>query len=136
MQKPARMNKKEEDSMLRLIVAIVLIALHPFASAQSVRPPQYVNLNAPGAMELIRTANPAHYEKIQGIVDGLAQQADGAAGQWIRTSFGAKQVSYSGFLLTSYPPQKDIAFTLDSTRYYGRVTLSRDRAEFFQTKSR
>ena len=115
--------------MQRLIIAIALIGLHPFASAQNVRPAQYVDLDAPGAMEQIRAANRVHYEKIQSIVEGLGQQPDGEAAQWIRTSFGAKQVSYSSFLLTSYPPQKDIAFTLDSTRYYGRVALRRGQPE-------
>jgi hypothetical protein len=122
--------------MPRLIIAMVLTALYPFASAQNVRPPQYdVDLNAPGAMEQIRAANPVHYEKIQGIVEGLGQRSGGSAAQWMQTSFGARQVSYPGFLLTSYPPKKDIAFTLDSTRYYGRVTLGERRAEFFPIKS-
>ena len=118
--------------MLRLIIAMVLTTFYPFASAQNVRPPQYVDLNVPGAMEQIRAANPAHYEKIQGIVEGLGP--NGGAAQWIQTSFGARDVSYPGFLLTSYPPKKDIAFTLDSTRYYGRVTFGRP-AEFLPIKS-
>lgn len=121
--------------MLRLILFIVLLGFHHIASAQNLRPAQYVNLNASGAMEQIRAANRAHYEKIQAITEGLGQQPDGEGAQWIRTSFGASHVLYSSFLLTSYPPQKDIAFTLDSTRYYGRVMLRRGRAEFFLIKS-
>jgi len=55
--------------MLRLIFVIVLLGFHHIASAQNLRPAQYVNLNASGAMEQIRAANRAHYEKIQAIME-------------------------------------------------------------------
>ena len=115
--------------MLRLIAAVLLLALHPLTAAQNA-PPRQVYLNAPGAMEKIRATNAAHYEKIQGIVEGLVQQPHEKAAQWMQISFGARKVKYTAFLLTSEPPQADIAFTLDSTRYYGRITLDRGRAEF------
>src|SRR5262245_16280420 len=121
--------------MLRLIIAIVLLALLPIASAQNAQTARYVNLNAPGAMEKVRAANPGHYQKIQGIIEGLTKQSHDQAARWIQTSFGASEVLYTNILLTSEPPQKDIAFTLDSTRYHGRITLRRERAEFFPVKS-
>lgn len=116
--------------MLRSITATLLFALHPFASAEDARPARLVSLNAPGAMERIKAANPAHYEAIQGIVAGLAGNPHATDGRWIQTSFGAKDVSYGMALLTSYPPQKSIAFTLDTTRYQGRVTLDSGRVYF------
>ncbi|HEY1287920.1 MAG TPA: hypothetical protein VGF58_06300 [Burkholderiales bacterium] len=120
--------------MLRSITAILLSALYSFAFAQDARPPRHVNLNAPGAMEGIKATSPAHYDAIQAIVAGLARNPHTADPRWIQTSFHARDVSYGMALLTSYPPKKNIAFTLDETRYEGRMTLESGSASFVPTR--
>ena len=121
--------------MLRSITATLLFAVCPLASAQTAEPARYVDLNAPGVMERIKAVSPAHYEAIQGIVAGLATHPHATDPRWIQTSFGAKDVSYGMALLTSYPPQRNIAFTLDATRYRGRVTLGSGRVYFVPARS-
>lgn len=120
--------------MLRWITATLLFAICPFVSSQTAQPARLVSLNAPGAMERIKAANPAHYEAIQGIVAGLARNPHATDPRWIQTSFGAKDVSYGMALLTSYPPKRDIGFTLDGTRYQGRVTLDSGRVYLVPTR--
>jgi hypothetical protein len=120
--------------MLRSITATLLFVLCPFASAQDAQPARLVSLNAPGAMETIKATRPAHYDAIQGIAAGLARNPHSTDARWIQTSFHAKDVSYGMALLTSYPPKKDIAFTLDETRYQGRVTLGSGRVYFIPTR--
>lgn len=120
--------------MLRSITALLVFALYPFAFAQDARPPRQVNLNAPGVMDRVKAANPAHYEAIQAIVSRLARDPHSANAAWIQTSFHAKDVSYGRALLTSYPPQRNIAFTLDETRYQGRVTLEAGSVYFVPTR--
>ena len=121
--------------MLRSITATLLFAVCAFASGEAPRPARYVDLNAPGVMERIKGASPAHYEAILGIVEGLARHPHATDPRWIQASFGAKDVSYGMALLASYPPQRNIAFTLDATRYQGRVTLGSGRAYFVPARS-
>ena len=120
--------------MVRSITATFLYAVSIFASGQSAQPSRQVNLNAPGAMDRIKASSPAHYEAIQGIVSGLARNPHSTDARWIQTSFHAKDVSYGSALLTSHPPQRNIAFTLDETRYQGRVTLDSGSVHFVPTR--
>ena len=93
--------------MLRWITATLLFAICPFVSSQTAQPARLVSLNAPGAMERIKAANPAHYEAIQGIVAGLARNPHATDPRW---------------------------FTLDGTRYQGRVTLDSGRVYLVPTR--
>ena len=123
--------------MLKIIVATFLLSLTTIAEplyADEPRPSKYVNLNVEGATERLRLSNPAHYEKIGNIVDGLSRQPYDQVAPWLRTNFQARDVSYSAILLTSEPPQRDLSFVLDDTLYNARVTLSRNKARIYPVK--
>ena len=117
------------------LVLALLAACTRFAVAEDIRPTKHVNLNAPGAMEEIRVTSPGHCKKVQAIVRGLDSHADGEIPGWLRTTFNAKEVTYSRILLTTLPPQRDLSFILDDTSYRGRVTLDRRGAQIFPIKS-
>lgn len=122
--------------MQRLLIAIaILLVGSSIASAQTASTPRYVDLNAPGAMDKVRTSNPAHYEKIQSILDGLNKRSPADARRWIQTTYNAKEVAYFSHLLVTDPPQSNLSFLLDGTRYFGRVTLEPKRAEFYPVKT-
>lgn len=120
--------------MLRSITATLLFAFYTFAWAQDAEAPRHVDLNAPGAMERIKAISPTHYAAIQGIVGELSRNPHATDPRRLQTSFHAKDVSYGMALLTSYPPKKNIAFTLGETRYEGRVTLDSGRVYFVPTR--
>jgi hypothetical protein len=103
-------------------------------SAQDRVPGRQVNLNAPGAMETLEATNPAHYLRIRQIVAGLSEREFDAVPRWIRTTFDAKDVSYSELLLVSLPPQRRLSFTLDDTHYGATVTLEWRRAQIYPTR--
>jgi hypothetical protein len=122
--------------MLRKVIVGLLFLLSPSTLfADESRPPKYVYLNAPGALEKLQKTNPSHYAKIQTIVSGLENRIHGDVPRWIRTTFDAKDVSYSNILLTTSPPQRDLSFMLDGTRYHGRVTLMSSGATIFTIKN-
>jgi hypothetical protein len=102
--------------------------------AQDRVPGRQVNLNAPGAMETLEATNPAHYLRIQQIVAGLSERGYDAVPGWIRTTFDAKDVSYSELLLVSLPPQRRLSFTLDDTHYRATITLEWRRAQIYPTR--
>ena len=122
--------------MLRVIIAIAIALLNSTTtSAQTPSPIRYVDLNAPGAMDKVQTANPAHYKKIQSILDGLNKRSAADARYWIRTTYNAKEVVYFSHVLVTYPGQSDLSFILDGTRYSARVTLEAKRAEIYPVKA-
>ncbi len=114
--------------VLSLFVVILISEVEP--------QPQSVDLNAPGAFERLAASNPKHFREIVGIMDGLSQQPNFQVSRWIETNFRAKQVRHSPFLLTTFPAQSDLAFTLDNTHYYGRFSLDYGGARVFETRNR
>ncbi len=88
-----------------------------------------INLNEPGALEALQRSNPAHYEKVSKIMEGISQRPDTAVPRWIQTNFDARNVSYAPILLTSDPPKRRLSFALDNTHYEAVVTLTNVRAE-------
>jgi hypothetical protein len=95
-----------------------------------VRSLQHVDLNTPDAVKTLAIQNPSHYNTIRAILAGLRGRPAASAEVWMHASFDAQDVRYGDFYRTSYPPKKDIAFTLGATRYYGRLTLHSSGAEF------
>lgn len=110
------------------IAALLAILFVESASATPFETFRQVNLNRPGVLENIRTKNPSHYGIIMSVLDGLKQRPDEDVPQWIVTHFQASTASYSPYVLTSFPGQKDLSLTLSGTRYFARITLMPGRA--------
>jgi hypothetical protein len=102
------------------------------ASGQQVKTPYVIDLNAPNAIENLRTTNPDHYERIRQILDRLNDLRAVGPGT-IQPALEASDVFYSPVLLTTVPAQRDLAFTLDRTRYKATVTLE-SRVRIYPTK--
>ena len=103
---------------LALATASVL-AGPPSSSARS------VDLRDAAALQQLRETKPAHFATIRQILDELAAHPDRAEGDWLQTSFDARDVELSRLLLkTSHPPRQLLRFTLDDTRYTLHVVRS------------
>ena len=102
--------------MTRTMLTAVLLAAAIGASAAD----KHVDLNAPGALEKLQASNPVHYRKVQEILKGLEERRGRDVVGWLQASFAAKQISYYDLYRTSYPPQRDLSFVLDETRYSAR----------------
>ena len=85
--------------------------------AGSARAGLVVDLDAPAAMESLRRSNADHFERIQGVVAGLSSSRADVAPVWLRTRYRADDLVVGSMTLTSYPPQRKLALTLDQTRY-------------------
>lgn len=81
------------------------------------------DLSGPGALERLRATNPSHYRKVRAIVAALNDQCIDDRRPWIRAMLEPRSVYCSPILLTSFPPQRDVSFTMDHTRYTARVVL-------------
>jgi hypothetical protein len=80
-----------------------------------------IDLNVPGAMDALAQDNPAHYAKIERILADVSRHPPETVPQWMKSEFGAEQVSDLSLLKTSDPAQRSLSFTLERTRY--EVTL-------------
>jgi len=103
-------------------------------SAANARSPATINLNEPGALEALQRDNPAHYQTVRQILANILQQPESQVPRWLRTTFNAKDVRYLRVLLTSDPPKRDLAFTLDDTRYQTRLTLTNEGVKIMPAK--
>lgn len=123
---------------MRQIVAVfvLVLGLSTCVWADDPNPMQYVDLNAPGALERLEASDPKTYWKLTGILDGLSHRSFSEVPHWMGVNFDAKEVSYSLYVLTSYPPKRDLSFTVDNTRYFGRITLAPEGAQVLSTKVR
>ena len=89
----------------------------------------HVDLNESGALEALQWSNPAHYEKIRRILDGVLQQPDTRVPRWMQVNFDARDVSYAPIVLTSHPPKRRLSFALDATRYEAIIILTNVRGD-------
>jgi hypothetical protein len=117
-----------------LPVAVITMLWIAVAVAGDATQGHTINLNEPGALEALQHSNPAHYEKVRKIMEGLFQRSDTAVPRWIQTNFDARNVSYAPILLTSDPPKRRLLFALDDTRYEAVVTLTNVRGEMVPLK--
>jgi hypothetical protein len=111
---------------LTAIIALLGVA---GAAAGDHWPGRTIDLDKPGTLEALQRDNPAHYEKIHKIMDGLATKPHSKVPGWIQEHFNVRNVSYvnvgcAPILLTTDPPKKRISFTLEGTRYRALVTLT------------
>ena len=110
-----------------LTVALLVLTAVAVATAADIGLRRTVDLDAPGAMEHVRAANPGHFDKIVKIIEGVTQQPDSAVPRWMRVTFDAQDVNYRPIVMTSHPPKRRLSFALDDTRYEAVVVLTNAR---------
>ena len=103
----------------RWFVTFVAVAGSSLVDARAAHAdPAVVDLRDATALEQLRERNPAHFATIQQILAGLAEEPGRADGDWLQTTFDAREVELSRLVLkTSLPPRQRLSFVLDDTRY-------------------
>jgi hypothetical protein len=87
-----------------------------------------VDLNQPEALQRLARENPFHFAMIRRILAGVDTVPEHTVGRWMKAQFNATDVTYSPVLLTSDPPKKLLAFTLETTHYSALLSLTPDGA--------
>jgi hypothetical protein len=109
--------------------ALILASSMPAARADPavgavLAPANGVRLDAPGALEALRAANPEHYARAVGILRVAAEMPCEGLPRVIQADFQAALAQCRGaLLLTSWPAQRDVSFVLGDTLYAARITL-------------
>jgi hypothetical protein len=113
--------------MNRVLIAL-LAAVSTAVMSEELRIVRLVDLDAPGALELVQREHPDHIVKIQRILREAPDQSPDEAPGWMRTQFGASGVGY-GILRTSDPPKANLSFVLGDTAYSAVITLRNARPQ-------
>ena len=108
---------------MRLLFIAVCLATSGFALAAG-DGTRSINLDAPGALEALARDNPAHFQKVQVILDQAARLPMDEVVRTIRTRFDGRDVEMSPFIRTVYPARTSLSFVLDGTQYRKSILLS------------
>lgn len=117
-----------------LVVAGAIVVAAASLAAADPRVPRVIDLDKPGALEALQQSNPGHYDKVREIVAGVVTQPDPDVPRWIQVKFAGRDVQYAPVVMTSFPPQRRLAFALDDTRYHVVVTLTNVRGDVIPLK--
>ena len=101
-----------------LTVALIAVVLAQSAGAASV-----VNLDDADALSRLATERPEHYGKVVRILRDAQQLPEREVIGWLRTSHQAEDAAFAPTLLTSYPPQRRLSFSLDAVQYRATVVV-------------
>jgi len=109
----------------RAVIATLAVLLTAAASmAADGTAPRTVYLYGIEDLEKLRQVNPSHYTRAQQVLAGADELCGSGPAQVHYAKADAKAVSCTDMLLkTSYPPKREIAFTLDDVRYVALVTV-------------
>jgi hypothetical protein len=111
--------------MRTVAIAVFSAAAATSQAAGPLQPP--VDLDRPGAIEVVRRANPEHYRKIAQIRELATREpcVTPTFSRTLRVRFEARDGECSLTVMTSYPGKRRLTFTLGEARYVTIVTLNR-----------
>jgi hypothetical protein len=105
-----------------LVLAATLAPLAPIAPALAT--PLVVDLDAPGALERLRSEQPARYEKVTALLRDAERLPEQQVEGWVRTRYDADAVRLGHLLLVSYPPKRRLSFSLEKVSYVATITVA------------
>ena len=101
---------------------VVAAALAPIAPTLAT--PLVVDLDAPGALERLRSEQPARYEKVTALLRDAERLPEQQVEGWVRTRHDADAVRLGTMLLVSYPPKRRLSFSLEKVSYFATITVA------------
>ena len=104
----------------------LLLAAHTLLFTALAAASPEVNLDAPGALDALRTANRAHYDRVVAALDAAQLQPCETLPRVLKASIRADDIRCnSALLLTSFPAKRHISFRLDDVTYVSNVVQTR-----------
>ncbi len=82
-----------------------------------------IDLDRPGALETLQRDNPAHYAKVEKLLDEAARRPVQSLPGWMEAELGARDVEGLVFGMPGRGPQARVTFALDGRQYTKLVPL-------------
>jgi type II secretory pathway component GspD/PulD (secretin) len=100
-----------------------VVQIHPGKPLEANISPS-IDLNSPGAMDLLRRSNPQDYSRVTQVLEAAAASSCGGRElSAIQARLSVTDLSCGMLLKTSNPPQRVVTFNLGVKRYTKLVTL-------------
>ena len=116
--------------MRAIAIAIVFAALGFPALAQQ----RYIDLDRPGALDAVARENPKHYNQILEITRVASEVSCETALRMLPVPVAGANECVAMAIMTSDPPKRRVAFSLDSVRYAMLVTLKAPPGQLLPAK--
>ena len=108
---------------LCLAASAVALAAPPKSSVSAAFP-KTVFLGGTADLDHLRVTNPRHYVRVERILARADQICSAGKPQLLALEFDAEDFAcFRSFVYTSYPPQRQLSFRIDQTRYIAMVFL-------------
>lgn len=112
----------------------MLQAVDTISTVQSAPAPTQsaaIDLNAPGALEVLRRTRPEDYRRIVAILAEITRHPQRDVPRWLQTNFDARDIVYQPLWLTSFPPKRRLSFSLEGQPYRAVLTITDQGARVF-----
>lgn len=111
--------------MRRLVIGVFLYAVCAAnAWGDNIVGEAAVRLYTPADLANLRATNFAHYARAQHIIAAANRLCAPTPPRLEEAALNARRVACGHALLTSNPPKRELAFTLDHTSYVALVTIT------------
>ena len=106
---------------MRSMLATLTLSFTALAAASPV-----VNLDAPGALEALRTSQPVRYARVIAVLDAAQLRPCETLPMLLKAKVGAEDVRCNdALLMTSYPAKRHVTFRLDDVTYVSNVVQTK-----------
>ena len=110
------------ENHMRNVLLVMLTAA--FLQPALAEPAKRVYLDRPGALDGLAVENPAHYRQAMEFIRAAERTPCRLVPKVIEAKFDPADFHCAPTLvMTSFPPKRTVAFTLDDTRYIAVVTI-------------
>ena len=81
--------------------------------------PLFVDLDSPGALDMLKLSNPEHYPRVAGVLNASYDMSCDvpAFDTLIQTKFAARKAACGPLIKTSLPAKRQLSFLIDRTIY-------------------
>jgi hypothetical protein len=111
--------------MNRWLATLVALSAGAAVSGEPLGPPRSVNLDRPGVLEQLRETDPSTYKRIAEVIRAAETlPCETKELSLMKARDELRQLQCGALILTSFPPKRRIAFTLEHTFYTGTVAMT------------
>ena len=119
-----------EDSHMHIRTLSIAATLLAITASFAADPPSTVYLNGPKSLAALQKVNPRHYARAERIIAAANEVCRPGPLASYYARFEAREISCTDMMFkASNPPKKQLAFTLDKTRYVALVTITDEAAK-------
>ena len=106
----------------------------PLAVAPEPKSRGFINLDEPGALSQLRDVDAPLHDKVLALLAAFEGMDEAGIDRTLRVTLKARDFHWQQTLLTSYPAQKRLRFTLDKTQFQKTLLIFQPGARIYPAR--